>query len=122
MIASRGGNMHKPRRNPPPLAFQNTVYLIKYVVAHIGSGGVRNLNRQSHTAQTLIACPHRQGRKIRFASIRGDRLIHTHHTVIILNIGGVQVDSDPLKAHLIPSDCHAQAEHRVRANIGQHLP
>lgn len=45
-----------------------------------------------------------------------------HHTVIILNIGGVQVDSNPLKAHLIPSDCHTQAEHRIRANIGQHLP
>ena len=87
------------------------------MVAHVGSGGVRNLDRLPRRTQTLKAGAHRQGGEVRFLTTRSNRLIAALVAVVIFNTGRVQIDSNLLQAHHVAANRHAQADER----IGLHL-
>ena len=89
------------------------------MVAHVGSGGVRNLDRLPRHTQALKAGAHRQGGEVRLLTTRSDRLIAALVAVVIFNTGGVQVDSDLLEADHVAANRHTQADERVGLHILQ---
>ena len=93
--------------------------LVEHVVAHVGSGGVRNLDRIPRRTQTLEAGAHRKGGEVRLLTAGGNRLIAALVAVIIFNTGGVQVDSDLFEADHVAADRHSQADERVGLHILQ---
>ena len=89
------------------------------MVAHVGSGGVRNLDRLPRRTQALKAGAHRQGGEVRLLTAGGDRLIAALVAVVIFNTGGVQVDSDLFEADHVAANRHAQADERVGLHLLQ---
>ena len=89
------------------------------MVAHVGSGGVRDLDWLPRRTQTLKAGAHRQGGEVRLPAVRNNRLVAASVAVVILNARGVQIDGDLLEAHRIAADRHAQADERVGLHLLQ---
>ena len=113
------GHVHEPGGDTQPQFAADALALVEHVVAHVGSGGVRNLDRLPRRTQTLKAGAHRKGGEVRLLTARSDRLIAASVAVVILNARGVQVDGDLLEAHHIAADRHAQADERVGLHLLQ---
>ena len=111
--------MHEPGGDAQAQFTADALTLVEHVVAHVGSGGVRNLDRLPRRMQTLEAGAHRQGGEVRLLTARSDRLIAALVAVVIFNTGGVQVDSDLFEADHVAANRHAQADERVGLHILQ---
>ena len=113
------GHVHESGGDAQAQFTADALALVEHVVAHVGSGGVRNLDRLPRRTQTLKAGAHRKGGEVRLLTARSDRLIAALVAVVIFNTGGVQVDGDLFEADHVAANRHAQADERIGLHILQ---